>query len=333
MSFPIISPVFYKELTDSSKEENDGVKYNVTISPEAVEYSFPLYQEKVVRKLMEMKEIIPFSRQESNPETIKKYLVRRDELVEKYPQLEHYWQGRVVMMNAIQDRGYSIEKRMLIMNFMCKSMQNAIDNARGNELQPFINGFLQSPDRSKIMDFFKTLKPNFLFSVMDALSMLRGMPSTPEFDEVRKTVFDRLGYPEDEKEAENYSFEKHLPEYLNMKKYFFADYLRQGEEDSKEYYLENVMMNYIWTFTMPFADYRLSLWENFVFYNVIFNTVKVMLTCYITAENGDEGFVKAITAFDSSVQEIDGSMADVTFRAVEARGFDTNGDMAILSMS
>ncbi|MCR5167584.1 MAG: hypothetical protein K6C13_10285 [Oscillospiraceae bacterium] len=333
MSFPIVSPSFYRDLTDPTKKENDGIKYNVTISPVAIEYSFPLYQEKVVRKLMEIKEPISFVAQDTIPEKVKRYTEERDELILKYNYLSNYGLGKAFMMNAIQDRNYSIEKRMLLMNFMSKSVQNAIDRKRDREIPGFVKGFVEKTDRSEIMEFFSRLSPNFRYSVMDAFSVLRGMPSTPAFDEVRKTVFAKLGFDEKLSQPEGDTFSAHVDEYIELKRAFSEDFLRQGKEDSREYYLENVMVNYIWTLSMPYADYSHDMWDNFMFFNIIFNTIKVMLTCYITPENSDEDFVRAITAFDESMESIRGSMVDITVRSVEKRGLDNNGDMAVLALS
>ncbi|MBQ8569413.1 MAG: hypothetical protein IJ446_09385 [Oscillospiraceae bacterium] len=335
MPFSIISPAYYNELTDETNPLNEGVSYTVTVTPYSVEYSFPLMQERVVRKLMEIKEPISFNQQGIDEEKGKVYIEKAKDLVSKFPQLIHYWPGKSVMMNAIQDRQYSIEKRMLLINYVFKAVDNMNNNGKEKEIPPFIMDFMAHPDRSAIMEYFSSLNPNFEFSVLDALSMMAGMPDTKNFKEVRQTVFDRLGYKTDLSNVKDHPFSDVKDKYFDMKINFFSDYLGQGKDkdENREYLLENVLVGFIWSLNMPFSDYSLSMWDNFAFFNVIFNTLKVLLTVYVTKENGDEDFVKAVTAFDESIRAIKGGMVQTTVDMLNKRGFNTNGDMAILSLS
>ena len=85
---------------------------------------------------------------------------------------------------------------------------------------------------------------------------------------------------------------------------------------------------------MPYADFNITLWDNFVFYNTLFNTIKVLLTCYTyDKQDKDEAFVKAIIAFDTSLRATDGNIVRRIVDANVKEGLATNGDMAILAMS
>lgn len=334
MPFSIISPSYYDELTDESNPLNENISYSVTVTPYSVEYSFPLMQERVVRKLMEIPAPISFNQQGMDEAKGQMYIEKSKALLEQFPQLIHYWPAKSVMMNAIQDRQYSIEKRMLLINYVFKAIEMMIKDGKEKEVPPFIMDFMAHPDRNAIIEYFSSLKPNFEFSVMDALSMMAGMPDTENFKEVKQTVFDRLGYKTDLSNLKEHPFSEVSEKYIAMKAHFFSDYLGQGKkEDSREYILENVLVGFIWSLNMPYSDFSLSMWDNFAFFNVIFNTLKVILTVYVTKENGDEDFVKAVTAFDESIRAIKGGVVAVTVDMLNKRGFNTNGDMAILSLS
>lgn len=336
MNFNGIYPIFFDDLTDTKNPENQDINYTISTTPAAVEYSFPLNQPKVVRKLMEIKEPITYIQKAIGEEQSQLYIQQGAELRERFPIIVHYWEFRSVYMNAIQDRRYSLEKRMLFINYMCKTAQSMINDGNESQVPGLVNFFFNKGDRNEIINIFGDVTPQFEYSVVDALALLRSMPSTKEFDEVRNTVFERLGYKLD---FSNYSgqFKNCKDKYVEMKKYFYNDYLAQGKANSKEYMLENVMVNYIWTLCMPFADCTSDLWDNFIFFNTIFNALKVLLTVYIDKDNGDEGFVKAVAAFDSSLRSIngafDGRYVKTTVGIIKKRGFMTPNHMAALSLS
>ena len=117
--------------------------------------------------------------------------------------------------------------------------------------------------------------------------------------------------------------------YRPMKKAYYEDFLK-----GREHYIEQVMVNYVWTYCMPYADCTSSLWDNFVFFNTLFNTIKVLITIatYI-ADDKDEAFVEAISEFDLALRRTKGSIVKLIADANVKEGLATNGDMAILSMS
>ena len=85
---------------------------------------------------------------------------------------------------------------------------------------------------------------------------------------------------------------------------------------------------------MPYADCTSNLWDNFIFFNTLFNTIKVLLTCATyKAEDKDEAFINAITEFDKALRRTKGSIVKLIAAANAKEGLATNGDMAILSMS
>ncbi|MGN0696196.1 MAG: hypothetical protein ACI4J5_05465 [Oscillospiraceae bacterium] len=333
MDFSIVSPVYFNKITDKNNPKSEGLKYTVTVTPAAVEYSFPLMQEEVVRTLIEDSKPMLFQAKKVDEKAAEKYIKQGQELVKKFPQLQHYSSGRSVLMNCIQDRNYSIEKRFLLMNFTIKTIQNMIDQGKDSEVPKFVGSFFNHKDRNDIIDYFKSITPNFAFSCIDAVSMLNSLPETPKFKPVKEKFLERLGYAKDGSDLSSRPFETFKDSYLEMKRWFFESYLKQGMEDSKEYYLENVMIGFIWSMNMPFSDFSKSMWDNFAFFNILFNALKVLLTVYVTEENGDDGFVEAVCALDESLRAVNNGLVRVTISSLDKRGFNTNGDMAVLAMS
>lgn len=333
MEFSVISPVIFNKLTDKNNPKSAGLKYTVTVTPTAVEYSFPLMQEEVVKAFIEDSSPMFFQSKKLTEKASEKYIKQGQDLVKKNPLLIHYSSGRSVLMNCIQDRNYSIEKRFLLMNFVIKSMQNMIDQGKDADVPKFVNSFFAHTDRSDIIDYFKSITPNFAFSCIDAVSMINSLPDTPRFKPVKEKFLERLGYAKDGSDLMSRPFEEFRDSYIEMKRWFYESYLKQGKEDSKEYYLENVIIGFIWSMNMPFSDFSKNIWDNFAFLNILFNTLKVLLTVYVTEENGDDGFVEAVCALDESLRAVNNGLVRVTIDSLDKRGFNTNGDMAVLAMS
>ncbi len=333
MDYSIISPVIFDKLTDKNNPKSEGLQYTVTITPVGVEQSFPLFQEEVVRAFIAEKNTMLFTAKKIDPKAGEQYVKQSDELVGKFPVLKYYGMGRSILMAAIQDRQYSVSERFLIMNYSIKTLQTLIDTGKEDEAPQFTGYFMSHPDRSEILALFKDLQQNVPFSVIDALSMINSLPGTERFGDVKKTVLKRLGYKEDGSDIGERSFKECADDYLALKKKFREDFLREGKDDSREYYLENVMVGFIWSMNMPFSDFSLSIWDNFAFFNVLFNTLKVLLTLYISDENPDEDFVKAVAAFDESLRAVNNGLVKLTVEGLNKRGFNTNGDMAVLAIS
>ena len=324
MPYPIITPEFFAELTDKEDERNKDITYTIHTTPAAVEYVFPLRHERVIRKLMETDKVLSYRLTKLKPEDEAGYEENSRKMIEESPILKHYWTLKILTMNVLQNRDFIFEKRMLLLNFAYKTAQGMIDQSREELIAPFAQDYINKKDYKDIIEFFKEIRPNFAYSECDALCLLRSMPHTEQMDKVCFAVFKNAGVPIDMK-----SFKFDEGRYLPMKKEYYEVFLK-----GKEHYIEQVMVNYAWNFCMPFADFGRNIWENFVFFNILFNSIKVMLTCYTYGrEDKDEAFVEAITAFDDSLSKVKGNMVKHIVEANAKEGLSNNGDMAILSMS
>lgn len=333
MDYSMISPAFFDKLTDKNNPDAEGLQYTITITPSGVEQFFPLMQEKVVRTLIDDKSSMMFMAKKIAPKQAEKYIKQSEALIEKFPLIKYYGFGKSILMNSIQDRNFSIEKRFLLMNYGIKTIQNLIDTGKEAEIPEFTGFFMNHKDKSDIINLFKELSPNMAFSAIDALSFINSLPDTKKLLEVKKVIFPKLDYKEDRSDFTKEPFDKRLEKYIGIKKNFFQNILKQGTDESKEYYLENIMIGFIWTMNMPLSDFRLNLWDNFAFTNMLFNAVKVLLTLYVTEDNVDEDVITAITALDESMRAVNNGLVSLTVDALNKRGFNTNGDMAVLALS
>lgn len=327
MPYPIITPSYFKDLAED-KTLAEKVQYNILTSPSAVEYVFPIYQEPLLRKLMSIEDVLSFKMTNLKPEHEEEFVKQGAALVEKYPALKHYWNFKVLTMQILQNRNFVFEKRMLLLNYAYKTLQGMLDKTKGEEQDRYIATFLRDmnvpQNQESVMKYFESISPNFAYSLCDGLSLLRSLPSSEEYEALLDTVFASVNC---DKKMNEFRF--HGDVYMPMKKAYYDDFLK-----GREHYIEQVMVNYVWTYCMPYADCTVSLWDNFVFFNTLFNTIKVLLTCATyNAEDKDEAFVNAITEFDKAIRRTKGSIVKLIASANVKEGLASNGDMAILSIS
>lgn len=324
MPYPVITPEFFGELTDRTKIENEFNEYTVLFSPAAVEYVFPLRLDAVLKKLMECRDTIAFKMTNLKPEAESEYSQKGQALIKNTPVLKYYWPVKVMTMNAIQNRTYSFEERMLLLNFIYRTAQNMIDQGKPQAINSFMADFTGKNEHPEIMAYFSKLKPVPLLSLGNGLSFIHSMPDNGDFDKIKFSCFKAMGIDPKATEAE-----ADPKKYDALQKKYREEFL-----PGREHYIENIMVNYVWSYCMPFADYKLSLWENYQFFCVLYNAIKVMLTLYTPDRSDkDDAFFNAMKAFDTSLAAIPGSVVRVVTDTLAREKTNNNGDMAILAIS
>ncbi|MBQ5312189.1 MAG: hypothetical protein ILP19_09165 [Oscillospiraceae bacterium] len=333
MPYPIITPSYFSELTDENNPDNNGTLYQVLLTPSAVEYVFPLNNERVIRKLMDYPGTMEYKMISLKPEEEAEFTAKGEEIVKNNPVLKHYWNLKTVTLNLMQNRHYSVDQRMLMLNYMYKTIQTMIEKKREDVIAPFIADVIKQADHEDIIKYFETIKPNPTFSLADGLAFLRSLPESEEMKKLRTIAFKKAGVSEDMK---NFKYDEAL--HGDIKAEFDKNFVYvPGTEPTTEdrtYYMEQVMVNYVWTYCMPYADFNLDLWANYIFLNTLYNALKVTLSCYLyQSKTVDEDFVFAVKTFDTALREVKGSIVRRVIDANSKDGLCNNGDMAILTIS
>lgn len=324
MGFPIITPAFLKELTEKMKPVTADEFCDVNVTASAVEYVPRLCYIEAVKKLMEEKGILEYNMINLPDEESKQFIAQSRQIIAAYPQAKYYWQIRSLFMNVLQNREVNFEKRMLLLNYGVKTVQGMLDNGRPELIPRFIDDYTsENTDCEKIIEYFKDIRPNPGYSLADGISLLKSL-SKPNaaFKEVINTIYKNLGVsgPETLKMTD-------MKKYIGMRKDF-----SQAAAGEKAHYIENVMINYVWSYSIPFSNPEFNFWEHFVFLCSLYNAIKVMLTCF-APDFSDEGFAKAISAFDMALRSSDENLMTKVIIAVKNAGQSNNGDLAILTLS
>lgn len=324
MGFPIITPAFLNELTEKMKPVTADEFCDVNVTASAVEYVPRLCYIEAVKKLMEEKDILAYNMINLPDEESEPFVNQSRQIIAAYPQAKYYWQIRSLFMNVLQNRNVNFEKRMLLLNYGVKTVQGMLDNGRSELIPRFIDDYTsENTDYEKIIEYFKDIRPNPGYSLADGISLLKSL-SKPNaaFKEVINTIYKNLGVsgPETLKMTD-------MKKYIGMRKEF-----SQTAAGEKAHYIENVMINYVWSYSIPFSNPDFNFWEHFVFLCSLYNAIKVMLTCF-APDFSDDGFAKAVSAFDMALRSSDENLMKKVIFAVKNAGQSNNGDLAILTLS
>lgn len=326
MSYPLIAPDFYKEYTESWDREKDGdIPCEIIFTPAAAEYVFTLNNVDTVMRLMAHKEKLTFQMYnlKPDPERDAAYEKQNKEKLALFPLLQYYWPLKTLMMNILQRREAAFEKRMLVLNYAIKAVQEIIDRNQAEAIPAFVSQFIAREDYSDVLAYFAELRPALDYSMNDGLSLLDIFNTNPQFGEIMNTIYANLGIDRS-KEATKEDIERHVKNYFELKKSFYTDFLK-----GREHYIENIMVNYLWSLSMPFADPSISVWDNYVFYCALYNAIKVMLTCYMK-DKDDSDFAYAVAMFSYQFHNTPREIVREVVKIIKDAGEGNNGDMAML---
>jgi hypothetical protein len=325
MPFPIISPAFYKELVDGVTLKPEDTDYcDVFVSAAAVEYVMYMSERSVVKKLMETEEPLAFIMANLNENDEKNVIPVSLDIVKENPIAEHYWRIRVLIMNILQNKGIAFEKRMLLLNYALKIINGmSVSNLSGG-IPDFISGFMETANYDDTLKYFEGVRPAVKFSLADGISLLKSLAvKAPRgFGAVMDVIYRNLKTTPDTLKTTDVSA------YGEMRRAFGEEYLVK-----KPHYIENIMVNYVWTYSIPFAySSKLSIWDNYVFFCSIYNALKVLIACYMPGKSDDD-FADAVAAFDGALRGAGSGIAVGLVDAVKNVGQDNNGDLAVLVIS
>lgn len=322
MGYPVMTPSFYKELIPDVRNPESGPKCDVIITPAAVEYVFSLSDVTVVKKLMSISEPLSYNMVNMDAERENMFADRVQARLAKFPQLQYYWQIRMLMMNILQRKNIVFEKRMLILNYAMKTVDGMFEKGQPELIPQFVNQFIGMESYEQVLEYFKTIRPVFESALGEGIGFLKIFKTTPSFRSIMNTAYKNLGIsgPETLSTVD-------MNKYITLKKNFITEVIKD-----KEHYIENIMINYVWSLSMPFAAEGIGIWDNYVFFCIIYNAIKVMLTCYMPRKNDDD-FAEAIAEFDKAFRSGGLDIIAKTIRASKNAGNNNNGDLAILVVS
>ncbi len=323
MGFPIVTPTLLNNLKEQLIPLTPEDFCDVAVTVSAVEYVPRLSNFDVAKAYTSEKDILSFTMINLPDEKSAQFISKSREILKAFPASHYYWQLRTLFMNVIQNRKINLERRFLLLNYAVKAVQSMFDNGQENLIPKFIEDFTSQEDYSPVLEYFKTIRPNPAYSLADGISLIKSLKKpNAAYKEVINTVYKNLGIsgPESLKLID-------IKNYIGMRKAY-----SEAMNTEKSIAIENVLVNYIWSYSLPFNIPTLSYWDHFVFFCSFYNAIKVLYTCYMPGKD-DADFAKAICAFDTAVRASDENLIQKIVLAAKNSGQSNNGDMAMLALS
>ena len=323
MGFPIITPASLKELKEKLSPLTPEDFCDVAVSVAAVEYAPKLENIEVAKAILTEKESLSYSMINLPDEQSEQFVQQSQGIIKAYPSAAYYWQMRTLFISVLQNRSVSLENRMLLLNYAVKATQGMIDNGQPDRIPQFIDEFTSLSDYAPVMGYFKSIRPNPGYSLADGISLIKSLKKpNAAYKEVINTIYKNLGVsgPETLNMID-------MKKYIEMRKVFSQD--MAGDRAAL---IENVLVSYVWTYSLPLNSSSFNFWDHFVFFCSLYNAIKILYTCYMPGKEEDD-FVKAISAFDSALRASDSNLMKTVIQAVRNSGQSNNGDMATLTLS
>ncbi|MDR0943264.1 MAG: hypothetical protein LBM41_01915 [Ruminococcus sp.] len=333
MAFPIVAPSFLREYVDMETPENNAGKVRYVISPHSVDYVLMLTNVDVAKRLIAETDTILYTMTYMSEADEKNFAENAKALLARYPSMAAYWPIRQMMMYVLQFPDIELDRKLLILNYCLHSVTNMQAQYHADLIPGFCQNMTHTTDFTEIFAYFKDLPVNPAVSAAEGVSLLKAVMScaketdpngaAKKFKKVYERVFKGL--------------EVSGPETFNMLD--MKTFIKLRMEYDRVYALErpnimeNIMVNYLWAFAIPFTDPELSFWDNFTFYIELYNAIKVLIAT--TKPCDDDDLANILSAFDVALSEAskNNRIFKTVVTALKNQGTNNNGDLAVITVS
>jgi hypothetical protein len=293
------------------------------MNPHTVDYVILLNRADAVKRIMEIEDPIKYLAVEVKDEQSKVFEDNAAVMTAEFPVMKFFAPIRYLFMNTLQRKDLTLDRRLLVLNYAMSNIQEMANQFKQDLIPDFCNKIISATDISEILKFFDKMPVNLPYSLANGIMILKTLNVTKDFKKLLTRAYGGLGIsgPESLPAADT-------ERYIEKRKEFARIY-----QDERPHIFENIMVNYMWNFQTPFTIPEYSMWENFVFYILIYNALKVLVT--LAAPKDDDDFAEIVSTFDRALVEVNqtNGFFEGTLKAAKNFGFDSNGDLGVLTVS
>jgi hypothetical protein len=322
MAFTIVRPEYLDDFIDITKPEESD-RFRIVMNPHAVDYVVLLNRADAVKRIMSYEEPVKFYAVNVDDTQSKVFEDNAAAKIAEYPYMKYFGQIRYMFMNTLTRDKITLDRSMLILNYAIKTIQGMIDQFKQDLIPDFCSRLINLGDVTEVLEKFDKMPVNPQYSLGAALMILRNLPETKDLKRVMARAYSGLGIsgPESLPAAD-------IPRYYDRRAEFARIY-----QDERPHIFRNIMVNYMWEIVAPFTVPSETIWDNFVYYILIFNALKVLIT--LTSPKDDDDFAEIVAVFDRALIQSDKDERFFTgaMRAAKQQGFDGNGDLGVLTVS
>lgn len=333
MAFPIVAPSFLRDYIDLEHPEKNAGLVRYVITPQSVDYVLMLSNPLVAKRLIEQTDPLLFTMTYMSEADEAKFAENAKSLIAAYPTMQYYWQIRQMSMYILQQKGYNLAQKLLILNHTMSTVNGMVEQFQPNLIDGLAQNLTHATDFSEVLKFFDGVPVNPGVSLAEGVSFIKAMyniakdispdGAVQKFKHFYDRIYKGLGIsgPETFRMLD-------MKEYVKKRAHFGTDI-----SDVRPNIMENIIINYLWALATPFTDPTVSIWDNFTFYISLYNALKVFITTIDPKD--DDDLAAALSAFDLTLT--DASSQNTFFPKIVSSLKNTNsgnnGDMAIITLS
>lgn len=262
-----------------------------------VECSMSLGCERVLELLMEEKDGILLVNGKKTFSSESRYgsYVNQNKKRQR-PVLGYYYDIQTLCIILLQLEEISLEDRMLLLGMAIQRIDKLVAEEKYNDIPVCIDRFIKELERGDILGMLQDITADntlsVYYSVLTGLMYLNG--GDQYYSQVMERICKRLNMNVDLK---NYSEGKEASFKLEKELYHSCREQFQEWIQGKEYFLENVMISYMFYTNIPFKNIKKSLWENYLYFIWVYSMVKVSLSTYLEADSTSEDMIYCCSVF------------------------------------
>lgn len=204
--------------------------------------------------------------------------------IEKY-----FWELRVIAIDIIQNRQYSIDERIIILGMLCDEVNNLVKEGKGNDIISVIEKYEKRILKGQYKEILKEipfnigLKIKLILEIQD-IKFTKGVNKN-YFEFVNKTL--KMLCNEDEIEQKYFKAKNNYDEVLE-KKY--------------NYIMENYIVNHLFKNTFPLRD-RKDIFEEYILLCIYYSIIKFnLIGLSLEKELSKQEVLEFIQQFSKSIE-------------------------------
>ena len=217
-------------------------------------------------------------------------------ITKEHKAYDHYWSILNAQIDILQNRGFTVPERMLILGYFCSKADGYVENNEAEKIPALADMLLDNELCRRIADSLKPPMSDINSAIQSVNILLRmngraqgfnSQPNGSERSAIAKKfqkVMERLGL--DSKLNENGEIEA---------KFSFSAYenLRQiyrSIENERPYIIENLLVNTVFT-----QNPQKRIWKNYFALAVFYNVLKICVPAFLPENYGDKELALALT--------------------------------------
>lgn len=259
-----------------------------------LEYSLSLGCEKVLEILLEEKEGIAIIRQqEGKPDNLLVSSQIMDKDRKNHPAVPFYFEIQSLCISLLQAGDADIEERMMVLGMALFHIDEMIKEDRAAEIPSYIAAYLdtmETMDAKGQLNGINTENLGVLYYNLTNATKYSAMTNTLYFDMVER-IRRKLQVEVEKNELPKQEGLSYETLKCSVEVYRSCQEQFKLFRKSREPFIENIMIAFLFFSNTPFNDLPGGVWKNYTYFVWVYSMMKFCLTMLMEADSTDEEMI------------------------------------------